>query len=80
MNDGLISSFEGRSAMCVVSLSLRQEVVSQAPQHYRSSEVQATCDDCFVGQFRSFLLSSASSEDLGKIFQESRDPTGFFVF
>ena len=29
------------------SLALRQQVVSQAPQHFRSSETQTTCDSCF---------------------------------
>ena len=33
----------------MMSLALCSQVVSQAPQHFRS-EVQATCDDCFACQ------------------------------
>ena len=34
----------------VVSLALCPQVVSQAPQHFRSSEKQATCEGCFARQ------------------------------
>ena len=38
--------------MCgVISLALWPQVVSQAPQHFRSSETQTTCDGCFSGHF-----------------------------
>ena len=30
----------------VMSLALRPKVMSQAPQHFRYSEAQPTCDDC----------------------------------
>ena len=53
-------SFEGRSSSAspfyvpllqaidgVASLAFRPQVVFQAPQHFRSSETQATCGDCF---------------------------------
>ena len=42
----------------VMCLALCQKEVSQAPQHFRSSETQATCDGCIaylLDQFR-FLL------------------------
>ena len=32
----------------VISLVLCLQAVSQAPQHFRSSETQATCDGCFA--------------------------------
>ena len=34
----------------MVSLALCPQVVSQAPQHFTSSETQATCDGCFARQ------------------------------
>ena len=34
----------------MMSLALCPQVVSQVPQHFRSSEKQATCDDCFARQ------------------------------
>ena len=34
----------------VMFLALCPQVVSQAPQHFRSSETQATCDGCFARQ------------------------------
>ena len=34
----------------MMSLALCSQVVSQAPQHFRSSEIEATCDDCFAHQ------------------------------
>ena len=35
---------------CVMFLALCQQVVSQAPQHFRSSEMQAASDGCFPCQ------------------------------
>ena len=32
----------------VMSLALCPQLVSQASQHFRSSETQATCDGCFA--------------------------------
>ena len=32
------------------SLALCPQVVTQAPQHFRSSETQASCDGCFARQ------------------------------
>ena len=34
----------------LMSLALCPQVVSQVPQHFRSSETQATCDGCFAYQ------------------------------
>ena len=61
IGDGPLSSFQGRSSSAssfhnsllqaidgVMFLALRPQVVSQAPQHLRSSEKQAACDGCFV--------------------------------
>ena len=60
-DDGPLSSLQGRSSSAssfhasllqaisgVMSLALCQQVVSQAPQHFRSSEAQATCGGCFA--------------------------------
>ena len=62
-DDGPLSSFQGRSSSAssvhasllqaiddVMSLALCLPVVSQAPQHFRSSEKQATCEGCFARQ------------------------------
>ena len=58
-----VSSCQGRSSSAssfhasllqaidgVTSLDLGPQAVSQAPQHFRSSEEQATCDSCFARQ------------------------------
>ena len=63
INDGPLSSFQGRSPSAssfnasvfqaidgVMSLALYPQVVSQASQHFISSEKQATCDGCFARQ------------------------------
>ena len=63
IDDDPLSSFQGRSPSTssfhasllqvidgVMSLALCQQVVSQAPQHFRSSDKQATCDGCFARQ------------------------------
>ena len=39
-----------RVVSSVMSLALCPQIVSQAPQHFRSSEAQATCDGCFAPQ------------------------------
>ena len=46
---------------CVMSLALCQQVVSQAPQHFRSSKMQAICDGCFASSLSawSFPLTLA---------------------
>ena len=62
-DDGPLSSFQGRSSSALsFNASLRQPingvmsfalcllVVSQASQHFRSSEKQATCEGCFAYQ------------------------------
>ena len=62
-DDGPLSSFQGRSSSAplfhasvlqaiggVMSLALRPLVVSQAPQHFRSSEMQTTCGSSFACQ------------------------------
>ena len=56
IDDGPLSSFQGRSPNAysfhaspsrrsMVSLALCPQVVSQAPQHFRSLEKQATCEE-----------------------------------
>ena len=63
IDDGPLSSFQGRSSSAssfhasllqavdgVMSLALYPQVVSQAPQHFRSSKKQATCEGCFARQ------------------------------
>ena len=69
-DDGPLSSFQGRSLSTssfhasllqaidgVMSLALHPQVVSQASQHFRSSEKQATCKlcppVCLLGHFPS---------------------------
>ena len=60
---GPLSSFQGRSFSAssfhasflqvidgMMCLALCPQVVSQAPQHFRSSEKQATCEGCFTRQ------------------------------
>jgi len=68
-DDGPLSSFQGRSssassfhasllqAIGVVSLALCPQVVSQASQHFRSSEKEATCEGCFAQQSISSVIS-----------------------
>ena len=61
IDDGPLSSFQGKSSSAssfhlsllqvisgVMSLVLCLQVVSQASQHFRSSEKQATCEGCFA--------------------------------
>ena len=63
IDNGPLSSFQGRSSSAssfhasllqaidvVMSLVLCPQVVSQASQHLRSSEKQATCEGCFASQ------------------------------
>ena len=63
IDDGPLSSFQGRSSSVssfhasllqaiggVMPLALCLHVVSQASQHFRSSEKQATCEGCFAPQ------------------------------
>ena len=40
----------------VMSLALCPQIVSRAPQHFRSSEVQATCYGCFAPHMQSTWL------------------------
>ena len=49
-----------RAISCVMSLALCPHVVSQDPQHFRSSEAQATCNGRFRSSLtaRSFVFSS----------------------
>ena len=75
IDDGPLLSFQGRSSSYsyvhaslfqatdrVMSLALCPQVVSQAPQHFRSSETQATCEGllcppvCLLGHFPSLRL------------------------
>jgi len=72
--DGSLSSFQGRSSSAssfqaprlqaisgVVSLAMCPQVVSQAPQHFGSSETQTTCCSCFscLLVYRSFISLEA---------------------
>ena len=70
IDNGLLSSFQGRSSSTssfhasllqtidgVMSLAFYPQVVSQAPQHFISSEKQATCEGCFAHQFICSVIS-----------------------
>ena len=46
----------------VMSLALCLLVVSQTPQHFRSSQIQTTCDGCFFHQSISSLISLHSKK------------------
>ena len=73
-DDGPLSSFQGRSSSAssfhasllqaidgvMPSLALCPHVASQAPQHFRSSETQATSDDCFARQSICSVISLPS--------------------
>ena len=63
IDDDALPSFQGRSSTAssfyasllqaidgVMSLALCPQVVSQAPQHFKSSETQAACEGCFACQ------------------------------
>ena len=59
-----ISSFRGSLLQVindVMSLALCPEVGSQAPQHFGSSEMQATCDSCFARQSVCSVISLHSN-------------------
>ena len=73
-DDGPLLSFQGRSSSAssfhasllqaisgVMFLALCLQVVSQASQHFRSSEKQATCESCFARSLsaRSFPFTPA---------------------
>ena len=75
IDDGPLSSFEGRSSNAfsfhasllqaidgVISVALRPQVMSQAPQYFRSSEKHPTCESCFpaIVSARSFPFTPAS--------------------
>jgi len=46
-------------------LDLCPQVVSQAPQHFRSSETQVTCGDCFAHQSNRSLRHVQGSTSAG---------------
>ena len=73
-DSGPLLSFRGRSPSAssfhtfllqaidgVMSLALCPQVVSQASQHFRSSEKQATCEGCFACQCICLAISPHSS-------------------
>ena len=73
-DDGPLSSFQERSSSAssfhasllqtingVMPLALCPPVMSQATQHFRSSEKQATCVGCFASQFICSVISLHSS-------------------
>ena len=83
-DDGPLSSFQGRSSTTssfnaslrqaingVMSFALCPQVVSQASQHFRSSEKQATCEGCFAYQCVCSLHSGMSravhTEEFSKV-------------
>ena len=86
IDDGL-SSFQGRllgtfsfhaSLLQVIGgmmfLALCPQVVSQDPQHFRSSEMQATCDGCFACQsicsvvfLRSGMSRAVHTQEFSKV-------------
>ena len=51
----------------VVSVAVCLQLVSQAPQHFRSSETQSCCDGCFSRQFFCTVISLAS--DMPRTFE-----------
>ena len=72
-DDGLLSSFRARSSSAslfhasllqaiggVMSLVLCPQLASQAPQHFRSSQKQATCEGCFARQCICSVISPHS--------------------
>ena len=93
-DDGLLSPIEGRppstSFFCASllqaidgfkPLDLRPQVVSQAPQHFRYSETQATCGGCFAHQSIRSLRHVQSSTSAGVFESACRTlPMQFFFF
>ena len=83
IDDGSLSSFQGRSSSTwgstsllqaiygVTSLALCPQVVSQAFQHFRSSEKQATCEGCLVRQSVCLVISFHCSVSRAVHLQES---------
>ena len=87
IDDGPLLSFQGRSSSYsyvhaslfqatdrVMSLALCPQVVSQAPQHFRSSEKQNTCKGCFARQsvfsvisFHSGLSRAVHPQEFSKV-------------
>ena len=62
----LSTHIPSRQSMVLMSLVLCPQVVSQAPQHFRTFETQATCDGCFSHQSvcsRSFLVTPACPKE-----------------
>ena len=51
-----------RQSMVVKPLALYPQVVSQAPEHFRSSKKQATCEGCFACQYICSVISLHSSQ------------------
>jgi len=84
-DDGPLSSFQGWSSSAssfhtsllqaidgVMSLDLCPQVVTQAPQHFRSSEKQVTCEGCFARK------SICSVVSLHSGMSRAVQPTGAF--
>ena len=74
IDDGPLSPFLGRSSSAssfhasllqaidvVMSLALCSQILSQTPQHFRSSETQTTCEGCFARQSICLVISLHSS-------------------
>ena len=86
IDDKPLLFFQGRSSSCsissflasllqaidgVMSLALCPQLVSQATQHFKSSEKQATCEGCFACQSVCSVISLHS----GMLFIVQVDPT-----
>ena len=86
IDDNPLLFFQGRSSSCstssflasllqaidgAMSLALCQQVVSQALQHFKSSEKQATCEGCFACQSVCSVISLHSA----MLFIVQVDPT-----
>ena len=94
IDGGRLSSFRGRSSNAssfhafllqaidgVMPLALCPQVVSQSPQHFRSSEKQATCEGCFACQsicsvvsLHSGLFRAQHPQEFSKVDVDGRRP------
>ena len=91
-DDGPLSSFQRTSSSAfsfnasllqvidsVMSLALCPRLVSEAPQHFRSSETQATCQGCFARQ--SICLVIALHSDMSRaVHPEGFSKSGVWAF
>ena len=91
-DDGPLSSFQGRSSSAssfhasllqassgVMSLALCSQVVSQASQHFRSSEKQAISEGCFARQSICSVVSLYSGMRMTRYLPTSNDASLVFT-